>query len=121
MGLPGARGQRIVAVVESTVLFAFANSQRSAQRTGESCDDRIVVNNWMDYLRHRSVATPHAVINRFSTQETVYGVCSASGRAGHVSALFSAWLHSPTAHFIGLGYVAFRSIWGRLCARSVLP
>ena len=40
----------------------------------------------------------------------LFGVSSASGRVGNVSALFSAWLRSPTAPFIGLRYVAFGSI-----------
>ena len=111
--MSGARGQLIAAVLASATFFAFANSQRSAQRTIGSLVMVVLLLlfGWIIFDAVLSLL-PTLASTRFSTQELLYGASSASGRVGNVSALFSAWLQSPTAPFIGLGYVAFGSISG---------
>ena len=111
--MSGARGQLIAGALVSAAFYPLATSQRNIQRTIWSVCliTLFLVAGWFIFESVLSML-PTFASTRFSSQEILYGASSASGRIGNVNALFSAWLQSPLAPFVGLGYLAFGSVTG---------
>ncbi len=111
--LSGSRGQLVAAVFVTLVTLPLAAPGRSAaSRAGTIVSLAIVAAAF--YLLFSVIVSslPRFAAERFQTESILYSQSSATTRITGVYALLSAWVSSPLALAVGLGYLAYGKIPG---------
>jgi len=110
----GSRGQVIAGVGVSLLFLPFAAPHKTAlSRISSIFGVMFVLLSFTVLFDLITSALPSFVGQRFSAESVLYGSGSSAGtRMANVLVLLQAWLNTPTAPLIGLGYIAFSAIPG---------
>ena len=106
--LSGSRGQFFFAVGAAIALIPVSAPLKSPRSFIAGVVGLAIVLISAQYLM--STLLEGFAAKRFSADEMLYGSSSAAGRWRNVAILFEAWISSPTALVVGLGYNAFAGL-----------